>query len=327
MKSADLHPCAYCGHDESTRLYRTWSTSGDDYWIHHCSSCRAFFLVPGPTPEVLSKAYGADYYGFGEKKFAGLTEKAVGMFRNARARLVSGYLPPGARVLDIGCGNGHFLRALLKYGSYELHGLEIPGPAAQRTAEIAEINLKIGAIADGDYEKGSFDGITLFHVFEHLTDPRRTLEIISSLLKDGGILALSFPNIVSIQSRIFKGAWFHLDPPRHTQFFAPTDFINLMDDMGFKKIRETYFSPEQNPMGAMQSLLNCLVKKRELLYESLKGTTGYTKEYSRSFLFLQKCLAIAMLPILVLIDAAESLLRKGATVEFIFKKIPPMKRS
>ena len=75
-----------------------------------------------------------------------------------------------------------------------------------------------------DFAPQSFDAVTLIHVFEHLPDPRQTLEIISEILKKDGILMMSFPNIDSFQSRIFKGKWLHIDPPRHLFFFSPKDF-------------------------------------------------------------------------------------------------------
>jgi SAM-dependent methyltransferase len=320
MKTVDRQKCCYCGQENSNALYSTYSASGETFWIYHCAICRAYFLVPNPTPDDLARAYGPDYYGPGEKKFTGIVERAVDHFRNARARLVSRYLPPGGKVLDIGCGNGRFLLSLRRFGDFQLHGLEIPGTAADRTARIAEITLKTGALTRSDYERDYFDGIVLFHVFEHLTEPRLTLEIINSMLKEGGVLVISLPNIASFQSRLFRGRWFHLDPPRHTVFFKPPDLVAIMKEMGFERLRESYFSPEQNPMGAVQSLLNCLVKKREIFYESLKGNTAYISQYSHLSLLLQKLFALTLLPFFVIVDGVESILRRGATVELVFRK-------
>lgn len=98
-----------------------------------------------------------------------------------------------------------------------------PRPA-KRASEIPEINLKTGNITIDDYQEKMFEAVSLYQVFEHLTEPRETLENISRIIKKDGILVISFPNINSLQSKIFKWRWFHLDPPRHLFFFKPSDF-------------------------------------------------------------------------------------------------------
>ena len=36
---------------------------------------------------------------------------------------------------------------------------------------------------------------------------------------EDGVAVIALPNIKSFQSRLFRGKWFHLDPPRHLFFF------------------------------------------------------------------------------------------------------------
>ena len=107
---------------------------------------------------------------------------------------------------------------------HQIYGVEMPGGSADRAKKIEGLTLKLGHLRIHDFEPNTFDAITLHHVFEHLTEPKRYLEIICEILKPGGHLVISFPNIDSFQSRFFKGNWFHLDPPRHLFFFTPDDF-------------------------------------------------------------------------------------------------------
>ena len=131
---------------------------------------------------------------------------------------------------------------------------------------------------------------------------------------------MSFPNIDSFQSQMFKGKWLHLDPPRHLFFFKPKDFVNEMKSYGFELVQETHFCTEQNPFGMQQSLLNLMTKKRELLYEHLKGNEEYVNGHSKASLFVQRSFFTLSYPLFVLSDAIESAFGKGATVEFVFKK-------
>ena len=316
--------CAYCSAKQSLKLYPTYSISGDNFHLNRCLECNAVFLSPPPTTEQLQKAYDDSYYGQGDEKFTGWIERILDYFRSARVRTVNKYIKPPARILDIGCGNGRLLDGLIKRG-FEGYGIELPGKAAQRAAQIGRLQLKTGTLEQGDYNPDFFDGICMWHVFEHLTKPKETLQIIQKILKPGGFLFISLPNIDSIQSRLFKGKWLHLDPPKHLFFLGKSDLISQMKDLGFKLIGQTHFSLEQNPFGIQQSLLNCFFKKREILFEALKGNITYTQQHSPLSIILQKLFYITTFPVFALLAAPEAIVKKGGTMELIFQKGLPKK--
>jgi 2-polyprenyl-3-methyl-5-hydroxy-6-metoxy-1,4-benzoquinol methylase len=321
MKKTDLkNLCGFCKEQKSEILYSTYDIYGNHYTLNQCNTCKSIFLASRPTTEQLSRAYDESYYGEGEEKFDNSIEKVLDYFRKRRASLVNRYLNGRGKILDVGCGNGRFLSFVSQKGNYEIYGIEMDSSSAKRAARIPKIHLKTGLLKPNDFEPESLDAITLFHVFEHLTEPKETLQIISEILKKKGLLVMSFPNIDSFQSKIFKGRWLHLDPPRHLFFFKPLDFIKLMKRYGFKLIKENHFSLEYNPFGLSQSILNCLLKKREVLYEYLKGNTQYVKEYSMCNLFFQKLFFYLSYPLFICLDFFGSLVKKGATVEFLFVK-------
>ncbi len=313
--------CGYCGQTDHRICYPTYDIFGNNYEICHCNSCKAYFLSPRPNEELLAKAYNTDYYGSSEEKFEGLFEKAMDYFRKRRAKRLCKYLDYKASVLDIGCGNGRFLKKLLKYGDYELNGIELEGNAAKRASLIPEIKLKIGVIEENDFPQESMDAITMFQVFEHLTEPQKTLKIIHKILKKNGILVMSFPNIASFQAKLFKGRWLHLDPPRHLFYFIPSDFTKLMKDLGFVHVKSRYACTEQNPYGMVQSLLNLMLKKREILFELMKGNKNFAKEYSTFNILMQKIFFYMTFPLFIVSDIVMALFKKGATVEMVFKKL------
>lgn len=313
--------CTFCKGSSSSPLYPTSDIFGFDYHIHRCNACQAIVLHPPPSEEMMmSIPYDETYYGEGEKKFSPLIERVLDYFRNSRARLLNRHLNGSGRILDIGCGNGIFLDSMARIGEYEIFGIELDGESARRAAQVPKINLQIGPLSWDDFPENHFDAITLFHVFEHLSEPRETLKIMERILKKDGTLIMSFPNIDSFQSRWFKGNWFHLDPPRHLFFFTPKDFKREMDRLGFEVIKEKHFNVEYNPYGMQQSLLNYVIPKRDVLYEHLKGNRSYTKGISGWSLWWQSAFFKATYPIFTGLDLSNLLFRKGATIEFVLKR-------
>ena len=63
--------------------------------------------------------------------------------------------------------------------------------------------VRQGIVGSDVWEGRHFDIVTMFHVLEHLVDPKRALEYARGLLKPGGRLLLQVPNAASIQARCF----------------------------------------------------------------------------------------------------------------------------
>lgn len=311
--------CTYCRVTNSVGLYKTSSIFGDEFSLDNCLNCGAVFLNPRPTDEQLGQAYDDSYYGKGDSKFCSTVEKVLDIFRGARVRRVYGYLKPGGRILDVGCGSGGFLKKLSERG-YEAFGTELEGQAARRAMQVEGIKVKTGSLREADFDKDFFDAICMWHVFEHLSEPKKAMEIISRILKPGGYLFLSMPNIESIQSGLFRGNWLHLDPPRHLFFLAPERLVSVMKDFGFSVSRKSFFSLEQNVFGFQQSILNCILKKRDVLFEVLKGNKGYAQDYSRISIVLQKLFWLLTFPLFALVAGLEAILNKGGTMEFVFQR-------
>ncbi|MBI5592578.1 MAG: class I SAM-dependent methyltransferase [Deltaproteobacteria bacterium] len=230
------------------------------------------------------------------------------------------YVKAPANVLDIGCGNGRFLQGLINK-NYSGYGIELPSKSAERASRIPGLNLKTGQLCEDDFGEHFFDAVTMWHVIEHLPEPRKTLQIIGKILKQGGYLMASLPNIDSFQSRLFRGRWLHLDPSRHLLFFGALDLAKIMQTFGFEIVTINYFSLEQNPFGMQQSILNCMLRKREVLFEVLKGNRSYAREYSSVSILLQKLFYITTFSLFALLSVIESCSKKGGTMEMVFRKM------
>ena len=315
--------CPFCTSTEYELQYATYDTLDNQYEIVRCLKCATYYLIPNPTEHVLEAAYDQSYYGDIDsgKKFQGVFNIILDFFRLQQAQKVSRLVGSSGNVLDIGCGGGSFLKHLSTCGNYDLHGLEREAEVTQSINEVSVIKIHSGELDECGLTAGYFDAITLFHVFEHLSSPSEYLQSISQLLNPRGYLVISFPNIDSWQAGVFKGHWLHLDPPRHLFFIKPSDFKIRMADCGFSLVHENYYSFEQNPFGAMQSALNLLHSKRDLLFEHIKGNIDYINANTHPYIMTLEKLALAICsPFLMLETLVSGLFKKGATVDFVFKK-------
>lgn len=140
-----------------------------------------------------------------------------------------------ARLLDVGCGNGRFLRGARKLG-YEIWGLE-PDPQAASAARELGFTIHVGGLPDSGLPEGYFAQITLNHVFEHLHYPDRVVQEIFRLLEPGGRVWLRFPNIESQGLLRFGENWRGLEPPRHLVLPSAAGLLKLLERAGYVDIR------------------------------------------------------------------------------------------
>ena len=290
------------------------------YLFRACSSCGTVFLWPHPSPEQLQAAYATSYYGEGATKFGLWIERLRDTFATRRARRLAQSLVTGARIMDIGCGDGRLLRCFQRCGTFELHGIELPGPAAERAARIPGLQLHQGTLETAHLPAGSFDLVTLVHVYEHLPMPRNALDQLADLVRPGGQLFLSFPNISSWQARTFARDWFHLDPPRHLNLVPPKTVIKYLGSKGFNLRTARHLCLEQNTYGWLQSALNRADHQRNFLYERLKRNRSYLPERGAAAVMTHVTLAGLMLAPALLLDLASAIAGAGATVELTFER-------
>jgi len=197
--------------------------------------------------------------------------KQAGYFQHLRRDIISA-LPVNRaqKVLEIGAGECNTL-LYLKQNSLaaEVMGFELmhkPGSYQE--------NPLIDRMQFGDVEKENidapknyFDTIICADVLEHLADPWKAIDKISSHLKQGGLLIASIPNIRewrTLTGLVFKKR-FKYDPEggimdqTHLRFFCKQDMIALLSRNGMKAIScEPNFLLKVIPEGRKRRLFNKL---------------------------------------------------------------------
>jgi hypothetical protein len=145
----------------------------------------------------------------------------------------------------------------------------------------------------------------MFHVLEHLYDPRAYLNAARSLLAPDGRLVVQVPNLASWQFRLLGRSWNGVDVPRHLFDFRDRDVEKLMEQCGFEVLRRKYFSLRDNPAGLASSLAPSLdPMARRVRHVKESGPARLAKDLAYF------ALVVSSLPFTVL----EAAFRAGSTV-------------
>ncbi len=233
--------------------------SGDSFDVVACQQCDVAYVNPQPGPEKLPEYYPQDYYGERHPVFKD-------QIMAARARKL-GTPSAGARVLDIGCGKGDFLLACRRKG-WEVAGVE------QAHAPVMALRDEYGIEIVTPEEVSSlpsdaFDFVTLWHVLEHLSDPRAVLGEAYRVLKPSGRILVEVPNFGGWQARIGREVWYHLDVPRHLVHFTRETLERSLATCGFQAQRWSTFSLEYDSFSLLQTFLNRICRQKNHLFQLL----------------------------------------------------------
>jgi 2-polyprenyl-3-methyl-5-hydroxy-6-metoxy-1,4-benzoquinol methylase len=257
---SDLQDCAF-------------GVAPGNWSLFRCTGCASAWLDPRPTQSTIGLAYKSYYthriedHSLVRRKGALRTfvHDALNGYRNARHGLrrepamKSGrwliplipslraavdaecrHLPMlpdhGGRLLDVGFGNGAFLKLAAEIG-WSAEGIDFD-PAAVEAAKSRGLNVRCAGVEELVDEPGSYDVITLSHVIEHVYDPPALLRAIYRLLRPGGLLWLETPNLDSLGHARFGRNWRGLEPPRHLTLFCVDSLKSALTQAGFTRLRQ-----------------------------------------------------------------------------------------
>ena len=253
--------CLVCGHPGYRPLFtatdRLYETTEREFQIVACESCGLMRLDPQPPPEDLRMYYPAHYwYAPDASLAAGLEEIYRRLVLRDHVRFVRravGACGESGPVLDVGCGGGLFPRMLRKHGVHAI-GLDSSAEAAAIAWQANGVPAMCGDLARAPLSPGTCAAITMFHVLEHLYDPRAYLDSARTLLKPNGRLIVQVPNAACWQFRLLGRRWNGMDVPRHLVDFRARDLGALLSAAGFEVLRRKYVSLRDNPAGLATSL-------------------------------------------------------------------------
>jgi SAM-dependent methyltransferase len=217
--------CPACGSVRDLAPIEDWRdpVGGGSYRVHRCGSCGVVFSDPRDPVR-------ADWY----EKAAPLRarEGRSTPERDWRFRrfLDDASGAGGGRLLDVGCGDGGFLRLARERGwrgtgvDYDqrviavARGQGVDASARDYAGFLKELPAK------------EFDAVTLFDVLEHAPEPRALMALIKPVLKRGGLLTITFPN--ETRPLLFRREEYDY-PPHHFTRWNVRSLRGFLEREGF----------------------------------------------------------------------------------------------
>lgn len=232
-----LH-CPICGSKTSTLALSAadYTVSRETFSIRACDSCGFQFTSPRPEQDSIGKYYISEDYISHVAKATSLKDRIYHQVRRraiqGKHRLIQKYHTSG-NVLDVGCGTGDFL-SYLKQKGYAVQGVEV----SERARSLAEAKgIPVAEEMKHVPAEAQFKVITLWHVLEHMADPKQTLSQLYERCTADALLVIAVPDRSSWDCEHYGAQWAAWDVPRHLLHFRREDMQRLLDNSGFELIQ------------------------------------------------------------------------------------------
>jgi 2-polyprenyl-3-methyl-5-hydroxy-6-metoxy-1,4-benzoquinol methylase len=210
-----------------------------------CEACGHVWLNPRPAISALPTIYPPTYYAYNyTQQINPIAVRGKELLDSLKMRGILRQLPkPPQSFLDIGCGNGRFLRVMDKRGVARANNYGL------------ELDEKIvSALADEGYQvfherveecnritANSLDLVTMFHVIEHVDAPAMVARRVADWLAPGGVFAVETPNLDSLDAHWFAETfWGGYHIPRHWSLFTPASLARLLRFVGLEVVTTKY---------------------------------------------------------------------------------------
>lgn len=200
--------------------------------LYKCSECSFVFQDEKTIKTNYEDSYNLDFTNKSEWMYPARRDVLMDITRRIKQQTGPG------KILDIGCGDGHFLY-LCKNEGFDISGVEYD----RNLSEYA--NKKAGNVLPGKYDKqmfpeNYFDVITMIQVLEHIPEPQKILEIAKYHLKPDGIIVIEVPSIHAPHFLLYNLTRMKkfVNNPRgiihsHCNYFSVRTLTRLLNDCGF----------------------------------------------------------------------------------------------
>jgi 2-polyprenyl-3-methyl-5-hydroxy-6-metoxy-1,4-benzoquinol methylase len=232
----DKVKCPICYAEVEERNFKetyVFPYNNQEYKRYECPNCDVHWWEPLKIiPEFYESEFLEPYIEFHEGIGTRLGENHKAFFK---------YFPSNVRgkLLDVGCGDGRFLRYAKEQG-FEVWGIDFDKKSIENVKRNLGIDTVFAMSLEEFYEYAKerrlkFDVITFFEVLEHQDKPREFLEMVKGLLKEGGYIAGSVPNSESMFVKIIRDNYIDY-PPHHFLRFSKSSLEKALNFSGFKDV-------------------------------------------------------------------------------------------
>jgi 2-polyprenyl-3-methyl-5-hydroxy-6-metoxy-1,4-benzoquinol methylase len=196
-------------------------------WGRHvrCKNCGLVYMNP---IEQVSRTN--EYYSRATNNHTSTIRESYLRTAESQVRLIQKHAR-GKRLLDIGCAQGFFLYSACQAG-YTGKGVELSEDAADYAKKEFGLDVEVKPFEDLHFPENHFDVVTLWQTLEHLANPGPVLNEVHRILKPGGLVAVSTPNIKGVPARILGRRWWDIKR-LHVNQFCPATLAAILGTGGF----------------------------------------------------------------------------------------------
>lgn len=227
--------CPMCGADRARRLLRNFGLD-----LSRCRACGLVYagpdrLTPAESRERYNSTYFAREYLPAFRAVGDTVDLAA--LRTQYARTLAHIRPFRhlGSLLEVGSGAGLFLKVANDDG-WRVTGIDVMEAGAQFTRARLGVTVHAVALEDAPFERASCDVIVMLEVIEHLPDPVAAVQRVRALLRPGGCLALTTPNVSSLTRWGLGRNWAVLSPAEHLCLFDERTLRALLTQTGFTAV-------------------------------------------------------------------------------------------
>lgn len=232
--TTEFPPCNLCGAQSARYLYPELN-------IIKCSECGLVRADETPPRERLERLYSESYFRSSDSGALGydnyMADRAkISKTFDRRMAEIEKWVGTSGRLLDVGCATGFSLDVAGQRG-WNATGIELSGFACDVGQRELGVNIQCGSLDETDFESETFDVITMWDYIEHSADPAEDLAIANRLVKTGGLLVLTTPDISSLPARISRARWMGIKQEEHLFYFSRDTIQKLLRKSHFEPVR------------------------------------------------------------------------------------------
>ena len=227
--------CNVCG-GEKRRPFCEESDLG----LVQCPECGFIYVHPKPEPIELKALYGETYFRNNQSSVVGYSDyisDEVNIRRTAcrRIKALSRYISSG-KLLDVGCAMGFFIDEAQALG-WQVSGIDVSEFGVSYARANFGLDVFHGELTELSVTEAQFDLITMWDVIEHVSDPTAYIRQAARLLRRGGYLSLSTPDVESLPAKLYGKRWVGYKlSTEHVSYFSPRTLKRLLEKEGFELV-------------------------------------------------------------------------------------------